>query len=101
MIKLIKVVKATNNKNKYTATFKKDDDVKIVHFGAQGYNDYIKYSKTDPVLAESKKKSYIARHSVLEDWNDPLTAGTLSRFILWNKPTLKESIDDFKKKFNL
>jgi hypothetical protein len=27
--------------------------------------------------------------------------GTLALYILWNKPTLQESIKDYKKKFNL
>jgi hypothetical protein len=29
-----------------------------------------------------------------------MTAGTLALYILWNKPTIKESIKDYKKKFN-
>jgi hypothetical protein len=36
-----------------------------------------------------------------ENWNKPDTRGALARWVLWNKPTLKESIDDFKKRFNL
>ena len=32
-----------------------------------------------------------------EDWNDPMTAGALSRWILWGKPSLRESFNDFKK----
>jgi len=68
-------------------------------FGAKGYKDYIQYSKEDPELAEKKKSAYIARHQVNEDWTDPLKAGTLSRYILWNKPTLRASIADFRKRF--
>ena len=30
-----------------------------------------------------------------------MTAGSLSRYILWNKPTLKGSISDYRKRFNL
>jgi hypothetical protein len=30
-----------------------------------------------------------------------MSAGALSRWLLWNKPTLKESLEDFKNKFNL
>ena len=49
-----------------------------------------------------RKKRYIERHSGMnEDWNDPLTAGALSRWILWNKPSFEDSIKDFKKRFNL
>jgi hypothetical protein len=51
---------------------------------------------------ENKKKdAYLARHIKNESWDKPQTAGSLSRYILWNKPTLNDSIADFKKKFNL
>jgi hypothetical protein len=51
--------------------------------------DYTIYSKQDPKLAKQKKESYLARHRENEDWNDVMSAGALSRWILWNKPTLK------------
>ena len=50
---------------------------------------------------------YLERHgggtttSTKEDWKDPTTAGALSRWILWNKPSLSASFNDFKKRFNL
>ena len=50
---------------------------------------------------EKVKKAYIARHKKNENWNDALTAGSLSRFILWNKPTLNASIKDFKTRFKV
>lgn len=48
-----------------------------------------------------RKKRYIIRHKKNEHWNDPITAGSLSRYVLWNKPSLRESIKDYKKRFNL
>ena len=50
---------------------------------------------------EERKKRYIDRHKARENWSDPMTAGALSRYILWNKPTLRASIADYKKRFNL
>ena len=100
MIKLIHILVATDKIHKYTAIFEKDGKRLKVHFGATGYNDYIKYSKTDAKIAKSKKDAYIARHSVRENFNDPLTAGALSRWILWNKETLQDSIADYKRRFN-
>jgi len=47
---------------------------------------------------EDKKKTYIARHRVNENWADFKSAGALSKHILWNKPTLTASINDFKSK---
>ena len=39
--------------------------------------------------------------STKEDWKDPTTAGALSRWILWNKPSLSASFSDYKSRFGL
>lgn len=98
-IKLVSIVPSYSTQYKYIATIKHYDNEVSIRFGAKGYKDYIQYSKEDPELAEKKKQAYIARHSVREDWSNPLKAGTLSRYILWNKPTLRASIADFRKRF--
>ncbi len=90
-MKLKSIKKANNKKHKYVAEF---SDGTKTFFGADGYSDYTKHK--DP----QRKERYIKRHSN-EDWKDPKKAGTLSRFILWNKPTLTASIVDFKKRFKL
>jgi len=69
--------------------------VKTTHFGAVGYEDYTIHK--DSV----RKERYIQRHKCNENWNDPMSAGCLSRFILWNKLTLNGSITDYCKKFKL
>lgn len=66
---------------------------KTTHFGASGYSDYIHHK--DP----ERKQRYINRHRKNENWKDPFSAGALSLYILWNKPTLKSSILDYKKHF--
>ncbi len=73
----------------------KGTNTKTIHFGQRGSSTYLDHKDED------KKKAYLARHKPNEDWNNPLTAGALSRFILWNKKTLTESIADFKKRFKL
>jgi hypothetical protein len=98
-MKLVSITKATDGKHKYTAVF--SDPKKTTHFGQEGANDFIIYSKQDKQLAEIKKKAYLARHKVNEDFNSPTTAGALSKWILWNKSTLGSSIADYKKHFNL
>jgi hypothetical protein len=50
---------------------------------------------------EERKQRYLDRHKANENWNKPDTAGALSRWILWNKPTLRESIQDYKERFGL
>jgi hypothetical protein len=74
---------------------------KNIYFGAKGYGDYIYYNTTDKKLAKTKKESYIARHSKLENFNNVNTAGFWARWILWNKPTLRGSINDTSKKFKI
>jgi hypothetical protein len=66
-----------------------------IDFGAVGYSDYT-INKSDV-----KKNAYIARHRVREDFTNPYTAGFWSRWILWNKKTLIESIRDLEKRMNI
>lgn len=94
-MKLVKITTSNNKEKKYIAYFKLGDTVKSVNFGAKGYEDYTMHKD------KQRKKNYIKRHEKNEDWNNPLTPGALSKWLLWNKPTLEESIIDFKKRFNL
>jgi len=71
------------------------EKTKTIHFGQAGASDFTISKNLE------QKQRYINRHEKNENWNNPMTAGSLSRWILWNKPTLKESIKDYKKKFNL
>lgn len=98
-IKLHSIVPSLSTTHKYIATLRHGDREVAVRFGVKGYGDYISYYKQDPVLAEKKKAAYIARHAPREDWTDPFKAGTLARFILWNQPTLRASIADFRRRF--
>ena len=66
---------------------------KTIPFGASGMSDYTKHKDIE------RKNRYINRHKKNENWNDPLTAGFYSKNILWNKPTLNESIKDINKTF--
>jgi hypothetical protein len=50
---------------------------------------------------EERKKRYINRHKDREDWDDLFMPGTWARFLLWGEPTLRESITDMKKRFNI
>ena len=68
--------------------------VKTTHFGASGYEDYTTHGDLQ------RKQNYLARHNK-EDWNDYMTAGALSRWILWGKPSLSASIADYIGRFKL
>tara|TARA_B100001121_G_scaffold248098_1_gene223495 strand:+ start:326 stop:613 length:288 start_codon:yes stop_codon:yes gene_type:complete len=87
---------STNPKKKYMAIFYDDKKkVKTTHFGAAGMSDYTKHKD------KARRQRYINRHQANENWDDYKSAGSLSRYILWNKPTLKESKEDYKRRFNL
>ena len=102
-MKLLSIKSSDRAAKKYVATFCLcegetkccDRERKKVHFGAKGSSTYIDHKD------EKKKDAYIARHRVNENFNNPMTAGSLARFILWNKTTLSASINDFKRRFNL
>ena len=48
-----------------------------------------------------EKNRYNNRHKINEDWtkNGIFTAGFWAKWILWNKPTLQESVADVEKRF--
>ena len=95
-MKLLSITPSSNPKKKYMAKFEMDTGrSKTVHFGAAGMSDYTKHRD------EARKAAYIARHSANEDFSSPTTAGALSRWVLWNKPTLSASIADYKRRFGL
>jgi hypothetical protein len=48
-----------------------------------------------------KQQSYLARHRPTENWNDPHSAGALSRWLLWNTPSLNKNVELFKERFGL
>jgi len=70
---------------------------KTVHFGASGMSDFTIHKD------EERYKRYITRHRSRENWTKSGidSAGFWSRWILWNKPSLIESIKDTEKRFNL
>ena len=69
--------------------------VKTTHFGSAGMSDYTIHRN------EERKKRYLNRHTRNEDWGDYMSAGSLARYILWNKETITSSIEDYKKRFKL
>lgn len=93
----VEIKPSTNNNKKYMAIFFDDNNkrIKTTHFGAKGMSDFTIHKDKE------RKERYLKRHQKRENWNDPKTAGALSKWILWNKPTLKGSIRDYKKRFNL
>lgn len=99
----VEISRSTNPEKKLMAIFYDDEGkkMKTTHFGQRGASDYTKHGDKE------RMERYLERHgggfetSTKEDWKDPTTAGSLSRWILWNKPSLKSSFDDYKRRFGL
>jgi hypothetical protein len=71
------------------------DGKKTVSFGAKNYSDYTIHKD------DERKNRYINRHKKNEDWglSGIDTAGFYAKNILWNKKTIKESVDDLNRKY--
>jgi len=93
----VQLLKSVKDGKKYTAIFYNDDrsKIKTVHFGAKGYEDFTIHGD------EERKQRYIQRHKTRENFADYKTAGSLSYHILWNKPSVSASYNDYLKKFKL
>lgn len=89
----MKLKPAGDGKHKYIAEFK---DGTHTRFGAVGYDDYtITHDK-------EQRKRYIKRHSAHENFNDPKSAGALSRWILWGDSTsVQANLRAYELKFNV
>ena len=98
MSKPVSVVikKSDKSEKKLMAVFTMSNGrTKTTHFGASGMDDYTKTRDKD------QRSRYLKRHRRNENWNNPVSAGALSRWVLWNKETRSASINDYKRRFNL
>lgn len=87
------LIQPSTRKNKrFMATYANG---KVVHFGQLGGTTYIDHGD------KIKRDAYLARHGAgRENWNDPFSAGSLSRYLLWGDSTsLQANHNAFMKKF--
>lgn len=85
---------STRRDKKYMVT---TPNGKTIHFGAEGYEDYTTHHD------ENRMHNYLKRHQAREDWTEDgiNTAGFWSRWILWNLPSLGDSIQDTADRFDI
>ena len=69
------------------------DGKKTVSLGSSKHSDFTQHK--DP----ARKQRYLNRHKARENWADPTTAGSLSKNVLWNKPSITSSVKDMDKQF--
>ena len=85
------IEKSTRKGKRFMATY---PNGKVIHFGLDGGKTYIDEGN------KMKREAYLARHQKRENWNDPFTAGSLSRYLLWGDTTsLEANHQAFMKKF--
>jgi hypothetical protein len=90
----VEITRSSQAGKKFKAVFTDGNSHKTIHFGASGYEDYTQHKDV------KRKEAYLSRHSN-ETWSNPQTAGSLSRYILWDSPNLTTNIRNFKRRFNL
>ena len=61
---------------------------RTVHFGSKGGSTFIDHGDYDV------KAAWLARHAVNENWKDYDSAGALARWLLWEKKSLREAIEE-------
>ena len=72
--------------------FKAEYPNKTVQFGSANGMTFIDHTDV------KKKTNWEKRHIVREDWNNYESAGALSKHILWNKTTLRDSLRDLNRR---
>lgn len=80
---------------KYTVFIIDEGKAKTIHFGSEGYEDFTMHND------EERKTRYDNRHRAKEDWENSKTAGFWAKNLLWNKPTIDESISDIFARYGI
>jgi hypothetical protein len=102
-IKFLGLEDSKRKGKRYTALFQIGTDkntelnepiIKKVHFGSSLHENYTMHKDTE------RKERYKQRHKN-DNLADPLSAGSLSMFILWEKPNIEEGIKFYKKHFGI
>jgi hypothetical protein len=88
---MLEYVEEINESKRFKAYF---SDGKTARFGQTNPKKGTFLDHQDKEL----KKNYIKRHLKDLETNDYKKPGFLSMFLLWNKPTLRESVKDFNKR---
>jgi hypothetical protein len=83
----------TSNK-RFKAVFydRKKEKVKTTQFGSSNHENYTIHKD------DKRKELYRKRHHK-DKIDEPMTAGSLSWYLLWNKKTLEASIKDYEQIF--
>jgi hypothetical protein len=88
--------KSPNPKKKYRVIINDGIKNKTLDFGQAGAGDFLIHNNLQ------EKNNYIKRHSKMnENFNDPFTRSFWSRWFSWEKPNIRDAVDNIEKKFNM
>lgn len=92
----LNIIKSPNPDKKLRAIFTDEDGKETkIDFGDSSASDYTIHKN------KLRKDLYLSRHKAREDWLHPMSAGSLSRWILWNTSDLEKNVKLFKSRFHL
>ena len=96
-IVFIQILNSKKPDKKYVARFfdAERNMIKQTDFGSKTGLNYTHHKD------EEVKENWIARHQVRGTFNEPTSASSLARWLLWNKKTLSKSFRNYVKLFNL
>jgi hypothetical protein len=97
-MRLISISESPKTDKKLMAVFENSETgrKKTIHFGAKGMDDYT------ITKDKAQRERYLTRHVKNENWANPVSAGALSRFILWGASTSRATnIAEYRRRFNL
>ena len=85
----------TANK-RYKAVFydRNKKKVKTIQFGDKRYDNYT-------IHKDDKRKELYRKRHYRDNIDDPMSAGSLSWYLLWNKKTLEASIKEYERRFGM
>ena len=81
---------------RYKAIFydENGDKIKTTQFGSSSHENFTIHRD------KQRRELYRKRHHK-DKIDEPYSAGALSWYLLWNKPTFKQSIKDYEERFGI
>lgn len=81
-----------NTSSRLTVIFKGPDKTTSLRFGSADGEAYVDHGD------DKLKKAWIARHGAKSSFDDPSSRSFWSRWILWNKESIPESVEKLRKR---
>jgi hypothetical protein len=98
MIRLLHILPSRAKGKRLTAVFRLPTGrTRSVHFGLAGGATYVDHGR------DSLRTAYLARHGAgRESWSDPMTPGSLARWILWGpEKTIAANTRAYRRRFGI